>query len=70
VILAIPPAAILALLVLRSLALCLTWAYRRFATACAKHAPRDLLRWFNAVLGDDWVRCLDGALATAPPRGG
>jgi hypothetical protein len=62
--------AIVALLVLRSLALCLTWAYRRFATARSKHAPRDMLRWFQAVLVEDWVRYLDGALVAANPRGG
>jgi hypothetical protein len=61
--------AILGLLVLRSLALCLTCAYRRFATARSKSAPRDLLRWFQAVLVEEWVRYLDGALTAANPRG-
>lgn len=63
-------AAIVGLLVLRSVAFCVTWAYRRFASARSKDAPRDLLRWFQAVLLEDWVRYLDGALAAANPRGG
>jgi hypothetical protein len=63
-------AAILGLLVLRAVAYCVTWAYRRFASARSRDAPRDFLRWFQAVLGDDWVRYLDGALTAANPRGG
>jgi hypothetical protein len=63
-------AAILGLLVLRCVAYSLTWAYRRFASARSHDAPRDFLRWFQAVLLDDWVRFLDGALTAANPRGG
>jgi hypothetical protein len=59
------PAAIVALLVLRSLAHCCTVAYRRHASSRSKDAPRDLLRWFKNVLEEDWVRYLDGALAPA-----
>lgn len=62
-------AAIVALLVLRSLAYCITMAYRRHATARAKHAPR-LLLWFKQVFLEDWVRYLDGAPATADPLSG
>ena len=64
------PAAIVALLVLRSLAYCLSMAYRRFSTARSKHAPADFLRWFQAVFIEDWVRFLDGALAIADPLSG
>jgi hypothetical protein len=66
--------AILGLLVLRAVAACVTWAYRRFATARSKQAPRDFLRWYQLVLSEDWVRYLDGALTgvltAANPRGG
>jgi hypothetical protein len=55
--------AMLTLLVLRSLAYCLTQAYWRFATARTKDAPRDFLRWWKLVLEEDWVRYLDGALS-------
>ena len=62
--------AILALLVLRSLAYCLTMAYWRFATARSKNAPRFIL-WFQSVFIEDWVRYLDGGhLATADPLSG
>lgn len=63
------PAAIVALLVLRSLAFCITMAYRHHATARSKKAP-GLLRWFELVFIEDWVRFLDGALAPADPRSG
>lgn len=63
------PAAIAALLVLRSLAYCITMAYRRHATARTKSTP-GLLRWFELVFIEDWVRYLDGALATADPLSG
>lgn len=62
--------AIVALLVLRSLAYCFTMAYRRFATARSKNAPRFIL-WFQSVFVDDWVRYLDGLhSATADPLSG
>lgn len=64
------PAAIVALLILRSLAYCISMAYRQFATARSKHPPVDFLRWFQAVFIEDWVRFLDGALATADPLSG
>ena len=63
-------AAILGLLVLRAVAYGLTWAYRRFATARSHDAPHNLLWWHQLVLGEDWVRYLDGALTAANPRGG
>lgn len=63
------PAAILALLVLRSLACCLTRAYQRHATARSKDVP-TFVRWFELVFIEDWVRYLDGAPATADPGGG
>ena len=62
--------AILMLLVLRSLAHCLTLAYRRFATARAKDAPVDAFRWWKLVLEEDWVRDLDAALAEPTPATG
>lgn len=62
-------AAIAALLMLRSLAYCITVAYRRHATARTKDVPGPL-RWFELVFIEDWVRYLDGALATADPRSG
>lgn len=62
-------AAIAALLVLRSLALCITATYRRHATARTKKVP-GLRRWFELVFIEDWVRFLDGALATADPLSG
>ena len=62
-------AAIAALLVLRSLACCLTAAYRRHATARTKSVPGPL-SWFELVFIEDWVRYLDGALATADPLSG
>ena len=61
--------AIVALLVLRSLAYCLTMAYRRFATARSKNAPRFIL-WFQSIFITDWVRFLDGNSATADPLSG
>ncbi len=64
------PVAILALLVFRSLAQCLVWAYHRFATARSKSAPKTFLAWFTAVLVEDWVRFLDRALAAANPLTG
>jgi hypothetical protein len=63
-------AAVVGLLVLRSVAYCATWAYRRFAAARAHDAPRTFLAWFTAVLLEDWVRYLDGASAPANPRPG
>lgn len=54
------PAAITTLLVLRSLAYCLTQAYFRFATGRSRDAPR-FVRWFREILQDDWVRYLDAA---------
>jgi hypothetical protein len=62
-------AAITALLVLRSLAYCVTFAYRRYATARTKSVP-GFLRWFELVFVEDWVRYLDGALAKADPLSG
>lgn len=62
-------AAIAALLMLRSLAYCITVAYRRHATARTKDVPGPL-RWFELVFIEDWVRYLDGVLATADPRSG
>jgi hypothetical protein len=55
--------AILALLVWRSLAYCLTQAYWRFAAARSKDAPRCFLAWWKEVLEEDWVRYLDAATA-------
>lgn len=62
-------AAIAAMLVLRSLAYCVTMAYRRHATARTKNVvgPQD---WFDLVFIEDWVRYLDGALAPADPLSG
>jgi hypothetical protein len=57
------PTAIITLLVLRSLAYCLTRAYYRFATGRSKSAQR-FVRWFTLVFTDAWVRYLDGACAT------
>jgi hypothetical protein len=56
------PTAIVMLLVLRSLACCLTQAYFRFATGRSRDAPR-YIRWFKEILQDDWVRYLDAAVA-------
>ena len=64
------PVAILALLVFRSIAQCLVWAYQRFATARSKSAPKTFLAWFNKVLVEDWVRFLDGTLVAANPLTG
>ncbi|MBI3178969.1 MAG: transposase [Deltaproteobacteria bacterium] len=61
--------AIAALLVFRSLAYVLTWAYRRYATARSKAAPSSLLRWFNDVMVEDWVRYLDAADVVPSPSG-
>jgi hypothetical protein len=63
------PTAIVALLVLRSICYCLTWAYRRFATARSKSAPKTMNEWITAVLWEDWVRYLDGALPANPMTG-
>lgn len=63
------PVAIVALLVLRSLAYCFTEAYRRHATARSESAPKGLLRWFKLVFEEDWVRYLDGALPAVPDSG-
>ena len=62
-------AAIAALLVLRSIALCITAIYRRHATARTKNVP-GALHWFELVFIEDWVRFLDGALAPAVPLSG
>jgi hypothetical protein len=62
-------AAIAALLVLRSIAHCITTTYRRHATARTKNLLGPL-RWFELVFIEDWVRFLDGALATADPLSG
>ena len=62
-------AAIAALLVLRSIAFCITATYRRHATARTKKVPGPL-RWFELVFIEDWVRYLDGARATADPGSG
>ena len=59
------PTAIVALLLLRSLAMCFTMAYWRYATARTERAPPSLLAWW-ALLIEDWVRYLDRA--TAAPR--
>lgn len=64
------PVAIVGLLVLRSIAQCLVWAYHRFATARSKDAPKTLLAWFEKVLVEDWVRFLDRALVAANPLTG
>lgn len=61
--------AIAALLVFRSLAHVLTWAYRRYATARSKGAPSSFVRWFHDVLVEDWVRYLDAANAVPSPSG-
>jgi len=63
------PAAIVALLVLRSLAYCLTMTYRRHATARTKNVP-TFVQWFERIFIEDWVRHLDAAPATADPRSG
>jgi hypothetical protein len=52
-------AAIVALLVFRSLGYCLTQAYWRFAAARSRDAPRCFLVWWTKVLVEDWVRYLD-----------
>jgi len=52
------PVAIVTLLVLRSLAYCLTQAYYRFAIGRSRDAPR-FVRWYELVLREDWVRYLD-----------
>ena len=54
--------AIIALLVLRSLAYCISLVYRNFAIARSNPAPKDFLRWYLAVVVEDWVRFLDNAL--------
>jgi hypothetical protein len=62
--------AIVALLVVRSLALGFTKAYHLFATARSKDAPATLLDWFQALFEKDWVRYLDGDLDVAVPDSG
>jgi Transposase DDE domain len=57
--------AMLALLVLRSLAMCMTFAYYLFATARSRHPPRTFDAWWSQVLVEDWVRYLDEAAAVA-----
>jgi hypothetical protein len=57
-------AAIMALLVLRSLACAITLAYHRFATARTARPPRPV-RWFQLVFVEDWVRYRDAADAEA-----
>lgn len=54
-------AAIVALLAMRSFACLLTQAYRSYATARSRTAPRFPL-WFRRVVLEDWVRYLDRAL--------
>ena len=49
------PAAIVALLALRSVARAVTEAWRAFATARSKTPPRDFLRWFQQVFVESWV---------------
>ena len=49
------PAAIVALLALRSVARAVTEVYRAFATARSKNPPRDFLRWFQQVFVESWV---------------
>lgn len=49
------PAAIVALLALRSVARAVTEAYRAFATARSQDPPRDFLRWFQQVFVESWV---------------
>jgi Transposase DDE domain len=61
------PAAIVALLAMRSFACFLTQAYWRYATARSPGAPARFVLWFQQILIEDWVRYLDGAL-TPPDR--
>jgi Transposase DDE domain len=61
------PAAIVALLAMRSFACFLTQAYWRYATARSLGAPARFVPWFQQILIEDWVRYLDGAL-TSPDR--
>jgi hypothetical protein len=61
------PVAIVTLLVLRSLAYCLTQAYYRFAIGRSRNVPR-FVRWFELVLKEDWVRYLDAADAGGATR--
>ena len=61
------PVAIVTLLVMRSLAYCLTQAYFRFSTGRSRDAPR-FMRWFELVLKEDWVRYLDASSAADPGR--
>jgi hypothetical protein len=59
------PAAIVALLALRSVARAVTDAYWRFATARSKNPPRDFLRWFQQVFIESWYDYLRGCDETA-----
>jgi Transposase DDE domain len=61
------PAAIVALLAMRSFACFLTQVYWRYATARSLGAPARFVPWFQQILIEDWVRYLDGAL-TSPDR--
>ena len=52
--------AILVLLILRGLAVAMTLAYRRHATARSIQAARwSLGKWYRTVLTEDWTRLLD-----------
>jgi len=62
--------AIVALLVIRSLALGFTKAYHLFATARSKDVPETLLDWFQSIFERDWVRYLDSDLDVAVPGSG
>jgi len=62
--------AIVALLVVRSLALGFTKAYHLFATARSQNVPETLLDWFQSIFETDWVRYLDSDLDVAVPDSG
>lgn len=53
------PTAILALLMFRGWAMAMSQAYRNFACARSRSAPRTYRRWFQDVFVTDWVRWLD-----------
>jgi len=56
--------AILALLIIRSLASVLTLAYQSFAVGRTAKPPRGLL-WYKLVIEEDWVRYRDAGLEEA-----
>lgn len=64
------PAAIVALLALRSVARAVTEAYRLFATARSKNPPRDFLRWFQQVFVETWFEYLRGCEDAAEEAAG